>query len=208
MEFVELDLGVFIQQNGDPIRPALVKHLMRGILEGIKYIHSRGWIHGDVKPSNILVSASHEIKIIDFGVSRRIQDVDQHLRGFTRQYMPLDCLLGAPAFCEKYDIWSAACVMAELYLKSILFSGDSDISVALSILKILGTPKLENWPESQEIEYCQSFRLPEYESTLLNVLGDVDPLGIDLIQRMLCVSERFRISADEALSHAYFSLAE
>lgn len=183
-----------------------IKTIMRGLLSALEYIHAKGYIHRDVKPANVLVSEDlSSVKLIDFGLCRPRDSEDTQQLGWTPPYAPLDTLLGQPYYDEKFDIWGAGCVMAQLFTRKMLFDGDGELGVALEILKILGTPSLDTWPESKDIDYCQTFRMPEYEGTFDSIMESVPPLAVDLMKRMLTVSQSGRISASDALKHEFFA---
>jgi len=55
-------------------------------------------------------------------------------------------LFGADMYGSAVDIWSAACVFAELQLRVPYFFGDSDMEMLAKIVAALGTPKEEDWP--------------------------------------------------------------
>mmetsp|Transcript_9303 Transcript_9303/g.21859 ORF Transcript_9303/g.21859 Transcript_9303/m.21859 type:complete len:589 (-) Transcript_9303:78-1844(-) len=46
-------------------------HYLGQLIEAVECLHSRGWVHCDLKPDNVMVSQGHEIKVIDFGFARR-----------------------------------------------------------------------------------------------------------------------------------------
>ena len=183
-----------------------IQYIMKNILEGLSYIHENGYIHRDIKPSNVMVSDNFQkIKLIDFGYCRKVEGRPLTPSRFTNQYAPLDCLLGMEKYNEKMDVWGAGCIFGQMLKGDVLFQGDCQISVLMEIIKILGTPTPEEWPEMSQIEYFDSFKLPEYHSTLLGVIpGNIDDDAIDLLKRMLTISQSKRISAKEALQHKFF----
>ena len=182
-----------------------IKYIMKNVLEGIAYMHSVGYIHRDIKPANIMINDKNEVKIIDFGYCRKIAGRPLTPSRFTNQYAPLDCLLGMESYNEEMDIWGAGCILGQLLKGSVLFDGDCQLSVVMEILKVLGTPSQNDWPEMQSIDYFESFQLPEFKSTLLEVLPiNVDQLAVDLLKKMLTVSQSKRISAADALKHDFF----
>ena len=184
----------------------LIREIMRGLLRGLEFIHAHGYIHRDVKPANLLLNDDRSaVKIIDFGLCRLRDSEDTSQLGWTPQYAPLDTLLGQPYYDEKFDIWGAGCIMAELLTKKVLFNGDGEISVALKIMQIMGTPSLDAWPESKDIDYCQAFDMPVYEGTFDEIMKDAPPAAVDLMKKMLAVSQGARISARDALAHPFFA---
>ena len=56
-------------------------------LRALKYLHSRGIIHGDIKPSNMMIDARRRVKLGDFGLARRVSDDDGSLLKGTTKYM-------------------------------------------------------------------------------------------------------------------------
>lgn len=205
LEYGGDDIQTIMEGKTKPFEQDLIRKIMHDILSAVSYIHSAGYIHRDIKPANILIDENKNVKLIDFGLCRPVNGDPLSPLCCTYQYTPLDCLLGAPSYNQEFDIWSVGCVFAELLTGKILFDGDSQLSIVVSILKILGTPKEEDWPEMNSIPYCQNFNMPQYESTINQVLKDVQPEAVDLILKMLCISQSKRISAEEALKHPYFT---
>lgn len=56
-------------------------------LRALKYLHSRGIVHGDIKPSNLMIDSRRRIKIGDFGLARRVSDEEGSLIKGTTKYM-------------------------------------------------------------------------------------------------------------------------
>jgi eukaryotic-like serine/threonine-protein kinase len=56
-------------------------------LRALKYLHSRGIIHGDIKPANMMIDARRRVKLGDFGLARRVSDDEGSLLKGTTKYM-------------------------------------------------------------------------------------------------------------------------
>lgn len=100
----------------------------------MKYIHSAGVIHRDLKPSDILINENADLKICDFGrATARIQ--------FPKAigYRAPEFLLGEQSFSDAVDIWSAGCIFAEMLEGKPLFPGNGNNSYS-DITELLGTP--------------------------------------------------------------------
>jgi serine/threonine-protein kinase len=69
MEFIDgLNLKEYIKNNGIPDLKTCYRILL-DILDGVNAIHDRGYIHGDLKPTNIMATGDGRIKVMDFGAA-------------------------------------------------------------------------------------------------------------------------------------------
>ena len=68
-ELMETDLGVIIK-SGQALSDDHIEFFLYQLLRGLKYIHSAGIYHRDLKPRNLLVNSNCDLKICDFGLAR------------------------------------------------------------------------------------------------------------------------------------------
>ena len=78
--------------------------------DALATLHRGGYLHGDVKPSNIGFTSDGSAKLLDFGLARETADTDT--RGGTLRYMSPEVLAGRPAE-EADDVWSLCVVLHE-----------------------------------------------------------------------------------------------
>lgn len=70
-----------------PIDLSYLRFVMVCCLNALRFLHSRGVIHGDVKPSNMLVDSQNRVKLGDFGLARRVSDEQGSMLKGTTKYM-------------------------------------------------------------------------------------------------------------------------
>jgi len=183
-----------------------IQFFLYQILRGLKYIHSAGVVHRDLKPSNILVNDDCDVKICDFGLARIY---DPQMTGYvsTRYYRAPEIMLTWQKCDFAVDLWSTACIFAEMLEGKPLFPGENHVSQFLMITGLLGTPSdymvraiccqntlqfVSNLPKRGRRPLSETF-----------TTGDV--IALDLLEQMLVFDPSQRITATESLSHPYFA---
>lgn len=207
-EFLDYDLKKYIDHVNGPMNPKLVQSYMYQLLLGIAFCHSRRVLHRDLKPANLLIDRQGIIKIADFGLARAfgvpLRNYSHHV--VTLWYRAPEILLGSLKYSTPVDVWSCGCIFAEMVTRTPLFPGDSEIDELYKIFSILGTPTDDVWPGVTELPDYNANTFPKWSPRPLEevVKGDLDPLGYDLMQKMLEMDPSKRISAKAALNHPYF----
>jgi serine/threonine-protein kinase len=87
---LELMQGTVLDATrGQPIDLGLLRSVLIGSLQGLAMMHNSGTLHGDIKPTNLLVDKLGRIKLGDFGLARRVaSDQGSYLKGATRYMAP------------------------------------------------------------------------------------------------------------------------
>jgi cyclin-dependent kinase 7 len=159
-----------------------------------------------LKPGNLLISNSGELKIGDFGAARTFGSPDRKYTAqcVTRHYRAPELLYGADLYGPGVDMWSIGCIFAELMLRVPYFAGDNEFDQLGKIFNALGTPTEEKWPGMKSLsKYVEYETCPETPFKAL-FSGATDDC-IDLLSKMLKFDPNDRISASDALNHKYFS---
>lgn len=181
------------------------------LLLGVNYLHSHGIIHRDLKPANILVNADCSLKICDFGLARALSDPSPLTEYVvTRWYRSPEVVMQLP-YAEAVDMWSVGCVLAEMILGTPLLKLPSMHTAGrrgqlLTVVKTLGTPKadfLSQLPTELQSFFAQNYHRPPSFASLFP--ADTNPLAVDLVQQLLTWDPQRRLTASEALQHAYLA---
>ncbi|XP_070643559.1 cyclin-dependent kinase 14 isoform X2 [Bos indicus] len=181
------------------------------LLRGLSYIHQRYILHRDLKPQNLLISDTGELKLADFGLARA-KSVPSHTYSnevVTLWYRPPDVLLGSTEYSTCLDMWGVGCIFVEMIQGVAAFPGMKDIQDQLErIFLVLGTPNEDTWPGVHSLPHFKPERFTLYSSKNLrqawNKLSYVNHAE-DLASKLLQCSPKNRLSAQAALSHEYFS---
>lgn len=81
------------------------------MLRGLAHIHDHGLLHGDLKPSNVFITQQRQVKLIDFGISRRCtEQSDEHEVRGTPPYVAPEVILGERAD-ERSDVYGVGLVL-------------------------------------------------------------------------------------------------
>lgn len=161
-----------------------------------------------LKIANICMQC--DIKLCDFGLARYVDPSEvaaQNMTEYvvTRWYRAPELLLSFEEYTAAIDMWSAGCVIAELYSRRPIFPGQ-DVKNQLEVIcQILGKPSpsdIKSIPNRRARDFIA--RLPEYPKVeLRRIMKDACNEAVDLVSRMLRFDPTQRISASQALEHRY-----
>jgi serine/threonine protein kinase len=168
------EFGKFILDNDEEpyfTIPRLA-YITRQCLVALRFVHSLGLVHSDVKPENILLGSYSraQIKLIDFGSSCYLTD-RQSSYIQSRSYRAPEVVLGLP-YDGKIDVWSLGCVVAEMYTGEVTFQNDSIVSMLSRIEAICGS-----FPRHMVAQGRQSGRFFTKSGLLYEVVDESDQEG-------------------------------
>ncbi|XP_013166447.1 PREDICTED: cyclin-dependent kinase 2-like [Papilio xuthus] len=209
-ECLHMDLKRLMDLTSGPLDLDLVKSYLRQLLEGVAYCHGQRVLHRDLKPQNLLVDAEGRIKIADFGLARAF---GIPVRAYTHEVVTLwyrapEILLGAKFYSTAVDVWSLACIYAEMASGRTLFPGDSEIDQLFRVFRALGTPGEALWPGARQLpDFRAAFpRWPARPArSLLPDAARAQPHAAALFEAMLRYEPAERVPARAAAAHAYLA---
>lgn len=221
MEFMELDLqAAMLQKRQYPnvLRQAELKGIMQQMLSGIDHVHSKWFLHRDLKTSNILVHRTGRVALGDFGLARRYQDPPKALTQLvvTLWYRAPELLFGEACYGPAIDMWSLGCIFGELICQEAIMQGQGELDQIDKIFHMVGTPTEENWPGFKKLPGAGIFRWKSARDVLLREKFPInapphfrqtflDGNGYDLLSKLLALDPAKRITAKDALDHRYFA---
>lgn len=213
-EYLSHDLTGLLNHPSFALTAGHKKHLAKQLFEGLDYLHKRGVLHRDIKAANILVSNTGELKLADFGLARfyqKRQKQDYTNRVITIWYRSPELLLGETQYGPAVDIWSAACVLVEIFTRHAIFPGDGgEINQLDKIYNVLGTPSRSEWPGITELQWYELLRPSQrISSTFTEKYRErVSPEAFELLQAMFQYDPVNRPTASDVLEHPYFTTEE
>lgn len=133
MEYVDGRLLKDILAEG-PVEPAEAARVISQVLTALEYSHRAGVIHRDIKPGNIMITASGQVKVMDFGIARAISDSSATIAESsaivgTAQYFSPEQARGE-SVDARTDLYSTGIVLFELLTGRAPFRGDNPVAVA------------------------------------------------------------------------------
>jgi len=117
MEYIEGETIENIIEDEGRLETHHALDIISQVLEGISYAHSQGFIHRDLKPSNIIIDLNGNVKIMDFGISKSIDEIESitqyNARPGTLLYMSPEQLSGNEVTI-KSDLYSLGITLYEM----------------------------------------------------------------------------------------------
>lgn len=133
MEFVEGRLLKDIIHDG-PLEASAAVRVIDGVLTALEYSHRAGVVHRDIKPGNIMITTTGQVKVMDFGIARAVSDSSTTVAQTT-------AILGTASYFSpeqakgetvdaRTDLYSTGVVLFEMLTGRPPFRGDTPVAVA------------------------------------------------------------------------------
>ncbi|KVH99568.1 Protein kinase, ATP binding site-containing protein [Cynara cardunculus var. scolymus] len=155
--------------------------------------------------SNLLIDKNGMLKIADFGLANYYnpnKPVALTNRVVTLWYRSPELLLGATRYGPGIDLWSAGCLLAEMFAGRPIMPGRTEVEQLHKIFKLCGTPSEDYW---KKLKLSTTFRPPHsYKPNLQEAFRDYPRSALGLLTVLLALDPAYRGSAASALQKEFF----
>jgi len=135
MYFVKGRSLYLIEQDEGPLPLKKAIPIMRGVLAGLKFAHSKKVIHRDLKPENVLITEDGTPLLADFGIAKPLEATKLTQTGQslgTPYYMSPEQIRGKADIDYRSDIYSAGILFYELLTGKVPFEGNDPVTISYS----------------------------------------------------------------------------
>uniref|UniRef100_A0AC34R4I7 Protein kinase domain-containing protein n=1 Tax=Panagrolaimus sp. JU765 TaxID=591449 RepID=A0AC34R4I7_9BILA len=192
-----------------------IRYYLFELLKALDFCHSRGIMHRDVKPHNVMID--HEkrtLRLIDWGLAEFYHPRQEYnVRVASRYFKGPELLVDYQCYDYSLDMWSLGCMLASMiFRKEPFFHGHDNYDQLVRIAKVLGTDELYEYIDKYQIELDPRFndilgrhtrkrweRFVHAENQHL-----VSNEAIDFLDHLLRYDHADRLTAREAMDHPYF----
>ena len=102
-----------------------LRRMQGDLVRALAFVHARGYVHGDVKPENVLLKRG-AVKLCDFGDARVERPRESDPPNTTLPYRAPELILARPPYTRAADVWALACTLYEMATRELLFDPEDD----------------------------------------------------------------------------------
>jgi eukaryotic-like serine/threonine-protein kinase len=145
MEYVEGRTLADIVRSEGPLHPDRAADITSDVAAALGFAHRNGVVHRDVKPANVLITSSGQVKVADFGIARAMTATSEEnltqagtVMGTATYFSPEQAR--GDAVDPRSDIYSLGVVLYETVTGRPPFSGESPVAIAYKHVQEAPTP--------------------------------------------------------------------
>jgi hypothetical protein len=185
------------------------------LLKALDFCHSRGIMHRDVKPHNVMIDhEKRQLRLIDWGLAEFYHPYTEYnVRVASRYFKGPELLVDFQEYDYSLDMWSLGCMFASMiFRKEPFFHGHDNYDQLVKIAKVLGTDELFAYLDKYKIELDSHYdvilgrypRRPWPRFVAPENQRFVSDEAIDFLDKLLRYDHQERLTAVEAQNHPYF----
>jgi len=203
-EYAEHDMSALLETAN--FTESEVKCLSLQMIRAVSYMHHHHVIHRDLKMSNLLYNSRGQLKIADFGLSRKFTEGSSTMtpKVVTLWYRAPEILLGSRTYDQSIDCWAIGALIGEFLTSEPLMPGTSEISQIRLMIELLGYPSSSEFLQKSS-SLINDSSLKHCRNNLNKVFSKLSVQGLNLLSGLLEYDPEKRISAANAESHRYFT---
>mmetsp|Transcript_7876 Transcript_7876/g.7807 ORF Transcript_7876/g.7807 Transcript_7876/m.7807 type:complete len:334 (-) Transcript_7876:96-1097(-) len=191
-----------------------IRFYMYELLKALDYSHSMGIMHRDVKPHNVMIDHDKKIlRLIDWGLAEYYHPgTEYNVRVASRYFKGPELLVDFRLYDYSLDLWSYGCMLASMvFKKEPFFHGNSNTDQLVQIVRVLGSDDLNKYLQTYDLTLSDDYedlgyynRRPWKRFINENNQHLVSEEFLDFIDKLLRYDHQERLTAKEAMAHAYF----
>lgn len=195
--------------------PYDVQYYIFELLKALDYCHSKGILHRDVKPHNVMINHSAgELRLIDWGLAEFYHPgTEYNVRVASRYFKGPELLVDFQQYDYSLDIWSLGCMFASMiFKKEPFFHGRDNYDQLAKIARVLGTAELKSYLRRYDIELesgfdevLKEFPKRSWDSFITDENATfASERAVAFLDQMLKYDHQMRLTAAECMKVPYF----